>query len=219
MIYTPIFKQLTDKQKVRLVEESSILVYPKNTLIFEEGSKSSGMYFIEQGTIKRFISGLNNRESIFDICGPRDIFGHRILFNDDRHFDSSAALTDVKLHFIPKTVFLQFVEENKAMSNSYINLLSEDSIKHIRHSQVVSQLNLKQKMAFYLLYIQSKNGDKSNMDVEISRTDLANLIGTVKESAVRILHEFKTANALKSTGRKLIILDYDYLLTTAKIFN
>jgi CRP-like cAMP-binding protein len=218
MINAPIFNDLTEKQKNKLLEESSILIYLKTSIIFEEGNKSSGLYYIEQGTIKRFISGLENRESIFEVCGPGDIFGHRILFNDERHFDSSAAITDVKLHFIPKAVFLQFIAENNEMSNSYINLLSEDSIRHIRHSQVVTQLSLKQRTAFYLLYLQSKNLDKNNMGVEISRTDLANLLGTVKESAVRILHEYKTANAIKSMGRKLIILDYKYLLTVSKIF-
>ncbi len=218
MTEAPLFKTLTDKQRVKLVEESTFLSYPKASIIFEEGNKSSGLYFIEQGTIKRYISGVDGRESIFEICGPGDIFGHRILFHDERHFDSAASVTDVKLHFIPKHVFLQFISENTDMSNNYISLLSEDSIRHIRHSQIVAQLSLKQRTAFYLLYIRSKNKSAENMDVEISRTDLANLLGTVKESAVRILHEFKLANAVISTGRKLIIKDYDYLVKTAKIF-
>jgi CRP-like cAMP-binding protein len=211
MLRISLFGELTEKQQLKLLEETTVQHYPKNSIIFEEGNRSSGLYFIEKGTIKRYISGANKREALFDVCGPGEIFGHRILFNDERHFDSSCSLTEVKVHFIPKTIFLELMEENKVMCKNYINILSLDSIKHIRHSQVVSQLSLKQRLAFYLLYIQSKNIDKSNMDVEISRNDLANLLGTVKESAVRILHDFKKSNALSSSGRKMIIQDADYL--------
>lgn len=210
MIETTLFRDLTEKQRIKLIEESTVQHYPKNSVIFEEGNRSSGLYYIEKGTIKRYIAGIQSRESVFDVCGPGEIFGHRILFNDDRHFDSSCSLTEVKLHFIPKAIFLDLMEENSDMNKNYINILSEDSIKHIRHSQVVSQMSLRKRTAFYLLYLQSKHLDKSVMDVEISRTDLANLLGTVKESAVRILLEFKTANALISTGRKMIIQDLEY---------
>jgi CRP-like cAMP-binding protein len=210
MLETPLFRDLTEKQQIKLIEESTVQYYPKNSIIFEEGNKSSGLYYVESGIVKRYISGLNNRESIFDVCGQGEIFGHRILFNNDRHFDSSCSITEVKVHFIPKSIFLDLMNENSEMNKNYINILSQDSIKHIRHSQIVSQMNLKRRTAFYLLYLQSKHKDPLNMDVEISRTDLANLLGTVKESAVRILIEFKQANALISTGRKMIIKDIEY---------
>jgi CRP-like cAMP-binding protein len=210
MLETALFCNLIKKEQIKLAEETSIHHYPKNSLIFEEGNKCSGLYYIEKGTIKRYVLGMNKRESIFDVCGPGEIFGHRILFNNDYHFDSSCSITDVKLHFIPKSIFLDLMDKNKDMTSAYINTLCQDSIKHIRHSQIIAQLNLKQRTAFYLLYLQSKNIDRTNMDIEISRTDLANLLGTVQESAVRTLHEFKTANALLSTGRKMIIQDYNY---------
>jgi CRP-like cAMP-binding protein len=218
MLTNELFSYLTEKQKIELLEEAKSLVFPKNTVLFSEGSKSEGPFFIEYGTVKRYISGVDGKESIFEIVGPGDIFGHRILFAHENHFDSSCSITEVRLKFIPKILFMRFIAENNEFNKEYINLLSTDGIRHIRHSQVVAQLSLRQRTAFYLLYIQSKNLNPENKDVEISREDLANLLGTVKESAVRILHEFKTHNALTSSGRKMTILDIDYLKTVAKIF-
>ncbi|MFA7274509.1 MAG: Crp/Fnr family transcriptional regulator [Crocinitomicaceae bacterium] len=218
MLTKELFDHLTEKQKIELIEESKLLVFPKNTVLFAEGSKSAGPFFIEYGTVKRYISGVDGKESIFEILGPGDIFGHRILFTHENHFDSSCSITEVRLKFIPKDLFTRFIVENNEFNKEYINLLSTDGIRHIRHSQVVAQLSLRQRTAFYLLYIQSKNLNPENRDVEISREDLANLLGTVKESAVRILHEFKAENALTSSGRKMTITDMEHMKKVAKIF-
>jgi CRP-like cAMP-binding protein len=53
------------------------------------------------------------------------------------------------------------------------------------------------------------------VEINISRNDLANIVGTVRESAVRILTEFKEAGIVQTKGRKIIVLDVNQLIKIA----
>ena len=53
------------------------------------------------------------------------------------------------------------------------------------------------------------------VEIDISRDDLANIVGTVRESAIRILTEFKEAGILKTKGRKIIVYDVNQLIKIA----
>lgn len=216
MISKQLFSVLSKEDKQYLEENSVQRTYAKNELVFAEKSKTTGFYLVRSGTVKRFISGIDGKECIFDVCGYGEVFGHRTVISNTEHFDSSVAITQAELTFIPSKIFHELLTKYAAIKDAFIEILTLDSIKHIRHSQIISQLSLRQRTAYYLLYIANKNPIHQKY-VEISREDFANLIGTVKESAVRALHDFKTDHVIISTGRKIELLQPEELRKAAKV--
>jgi CRP-like cAMP-binding protein len=217
MSFESLVTTVAEKDLKIFLRNQQIIKLTKNKIIFEQKSLASGVYCVLKGTLKRFIVGLDNKECIFDICGPGDIFGHRNIFTNDENFDSTVSLTDVELVFIPKNDFKLLLSENPVAMVNYIRIISEESIRHIKHGQVLSQLSLRQRMAFYLLYILKKSNKTEQLIIEISRDDLANLLGTVKESAVRTLQEFKQDGAITSSGRKIHIVRADLLMKVSHV--
>jgi CRP-like cAMP-binding protein len=51
--------------------------------------------------------------------------------------------------------------------------------------------------------------------INISRDDLASIVGTARETAVRILTEFKEAGIVETKGRKIIVHDVNQLIKIA----
>ena len=52
-----------------------------------------------------------------------------------------------------------------------------------------------------------------NVEINMSREDLASLVGTARENIVRILKDFKEEGVLETKGRKIIIKDVMKLLS------
>lgn len=216
MPYETLLSALSQEDQYELQQSIEIRTYQKNEIVFKEKSKTTGIYCIISGSVKRFILGLDGKEYIFEFCGANEIFGHRNIFTTEENFDSSVATTVSEIAFVPKRLFLKLIQKYETVNMNYIRLLNEESVRQIKHSQVISQLSLRQRMAHYLLYLQTKNADSNNWTVEISRDDLANLIGTVKESAVRTLQEFKSDGTVIASGRKIFIAKPDVLRKAAR---
>jgi CRP-like cAMP-binding protein len=53
------------------------------------------------------------------------------------------------------------------------------------------------------------------VEINMSREDLASLVGTVRENVVRTLTEFKEEGILETRGRKVIVLDIQKLVEIA----
>lgn len=216
MPYENLLSQLSPEDQRELQQNIEIRTYQKNEVVFREKSKTLGIYCVISGSVKRFILGLDGKEYIFEFCGANEIFGHRNIFTTEENFDSSVATTLTQIAFVPKRIFLNLIHKYENINSNYIRLLNEESVRQIRHSQIISQLSLRQRMAHYLLYLQTKNADSTNWTIEISRDDLANLIGTVKESAVRTLQEFKSDGTVIASGRKIYLARPEVLAKAAR---
>jgi CRP/FNR family transcriptional regulator len=62
----------------------------------------------------------------------------------------------------------------------------------------------------------NKNGGENH--INLSRTDIANIVGTANECVIRLLYEFKEDNLIHINGRQISILDVDELKRIARIF-
>ncbi len=216
MLGSAIFRGLTTENYEKYSNELVIKKPLRNSIIFEEEQKNDGVYYVKSGVIKRFIRGIDGRECIFEFCGAGDLFGHRSVFSNENHFDSAVCLTDTVLHFLPKNTFIDIVKSNDVILQDFITSLSDESIRQIKHSQLLGQFNLSQRTAFALLYLQSKNSDPERWEIEISRDDLSNYIGTVKESAVRTMLQMKEDGVINSSGRKIRLLQPNALRAISK---
>jgi CRP-like cAMP-binding protein len=71
--------------------------------------------------------------------------------------------------------------------------------------------SVRERLAFTLLILDEKfkspdhSGEASQ--INLSRTDLANMVGTAKESLVRLLQEFKRAGLIEKTDKTIRIID------------
>jgi CRP-like cAMP-binding protein len=84
---------------------------------------------------------------------------------------------------------------------------------------VLAHKTVRERLALQLVVIREKykvsGAEGGPIEVNISREDLANLVGTVRENVVRILTEFKEDDILETKGRKIIIKDVNKLVQIA----
>lgn len=176
-----------------------------------EGSAAISLYFIESGVVKTFKTTGKGKEMVTDLNTAGQFFGQLSLLTDNgTYIESATVIQDAELYEIPKLDFITLMTSNKEVANKFVNLISNDLIDIKEQLMNVAFSTVRQRLAKSLLDIHSKGilTNQKERGISISREDLAALIGTATETAIRMLTEFKEEGfiSIEST-RKIVVKD------------
>jgi CRP-like cAMP-binding protein len=188
-------------------------------IIFREGSVTTGKFFIKEGKVKKYKVDKEGREQIIYVANTGELIGYHALLAEERYPDTAATLEDSKISFIPKENFMMVLNTSKTLSQRLLKTLSHEFSVLANSLALFAHRSVSERLAMQLILMREKykKGFVPGMDVEInlSREDLASLVGTARENIVRILKDFKEDGILETKGRKIIIRDLKKLLAVA----
>jgi len=194
-------------------------VYKKGEIIFREGAYPAGIFFIIDGKVKKYKLDKDGREQIIYVANTGELLGYHAVLSEDRYPDSAAALEESRIAFVPKEDFLETLQQSELLSRRLLKTLSHEFAVLANSLTLFAQKSVRERLALQLIVLREKYkvNFQSGMPVEInmSRDDLASLVGTARESVVRVLTEFKEMGILETKGRKIIVLDVNKLIGIA----
>ena len=163
--------------------------------------------------------GYNGRYQIIKLASSGDMIGQRSLVCDERTNLKAIALNSVTACFIPKAQFKEWLLTNSKLSFCMLKFIASDLKKADDSVMKMAQKSLKQRLSELLLYSQDQFGVDSNgfLNINFSRKDYANLVGTSPESAIRMLSNLNKAELIQIKGKQIKILKPMALKKTAEI--
>lgn len=182
-------------------------------LIYQEESHPQALYFINKGKIKTFKTNEDAKEYITGLWKAGDFIGYTALLSQTPYAESAMALEETEVLIIPKEDFFQLVYSNRDVSHRFIRLLANDiedkeaQLLHLAYDTV------RKRVADALLLLQKRFQDPSSAEfaMPISRENLASMVGTAKESVIRVLSEFKSDRLITTQQSEIRILDTEGL--------
>ncbi len=194
-------------------------VYKKGEIIFREGSYPSGIFFISDGKVKKYKLDKEGREQIIYVANTGEILGYHAILAEERYPDSAAAIEESMISFIPREDFLETLHQSEILSRRLLKTLSHEFAVLANSLTMFAQKSVRERLALQLIVLREKYkvNFQPGMPVEInmSRDDLASLVGTARENVVRVLTEFKETGILETKGRKIIVHDVNKLIDMA----
>lgn len=198
------------------------MTFKKGQVIFSEGGHPIGLFCVNDGKVKIEHSGIDGKDQIVRMAKGGDVLGYRALLSSERYNASAVALDDTDVCFIPKEPFFNVLKNNPNLSLDIIKMLSTELRKAEDTITDLAQKPVRERMAEALLFLKETYGyeeDDKTINVVLSREDIANLVGTATETAIRLLSEFKKDDIVESAGKKISIIDLEKLIKTANIYN
>jgi CRP-like cAMP-binding protein len=194
-------------------------IYHKGEIIFREGAVPSGIFFIRKGRVKKYKIDTHGSEQIIYVANTGELIGYHALLSEERYPDSATALEESIIAFVPKEDFLQVLSTSKVLSQRLLKLLSHEFTVFANSVTLFARRSVRERLATQLVVMREKYKEnyEPGMDVEInlSRDDLASMVGTARENVVRILKEFKEDGSIQTRGRKIVVKDVHKLLKIA----
>ncbi|MEE4240184.1 MAG: Crp/Fnr family transcriptional regulator [Desulfopila sp.] len=206
-----LFNGLPDQQLLDLAAISFEKSLGKGENVFFEGDECNGFYLIGTGKVKIYKMSPNGKEHILHIFGPGEPFGEVPVFHG-RPFPASAeCLVASKVLFFPRGRFVGLVEKNPSIA---LNMLAVLSMRLRSFTKQIEDLSLKEvpaRLAGYLLFLQEEQGGGNMVELEISKGQLASLLGTIPETLSRIFAKMSEEGLIEVDGRKITIRDEESL--------
>lgn len=202
----PIFKGLSEAQLAALSDILIDQTFGKSQVIFTQGEYAAGFYVVVSGRVKIFKTSPDGKEQIIHIYGPGNIFGEVPMFSGGNFPANAETLEKSRFFFFPRNSFIELIKNDPSLS---MNMLAELS-KKLRHlANLVEELSLKEvpgRLASYLLLV-SDNGRNLNVELDITKTQLAGLLGTIPETLSRILGKMVNQGIIEVSGGIIKIIN------------
>ena len=211
-------KALNKDELIRMAECKTSYTIKKGEPIFEEGEVTNGIYCIKDGVCKLSKLSDNGKDQIVKLVKPGELLGQRSMISDEPANLSAVALEDMEVCFIPKSEILNFFNKNNQFSLNMMKSICGDLKESDLHVVSMAQKTVKNRLAETLIYLQEtfgKNTDNT-LKVQLSREELAGMIGTATESCIRILSEFNKTGLIELVGKKIAIKDLNKLKKVAE---
>jgi len=213
------FKNLSKKELGTLKNQLVTHRYKKSQVILFQGGRNFGVYFVLSGSVKITRSEKNNRESCLKFLKEGDVFGFENLFRE-QSFITVQSLQDSVVSFIPKEFFLPFVEENPKLALGLLKYSNDLICNYQERLSYLTQNNAEENLAKVLLDLHYELSDSDNLiksvengkapySIPLSRSDLASMIGTAQETAIRLLSKFKEEGFIEQEKRKIYVKNVD----------
>ncbi|ABR47388.1 putative transcriptional regulator, Crp/Fnr family [Alkaliphilus metalliredigens QYMF] len=207
----PAFSKLKEEALKKIANMTIERNVRKGSIIFMDGDPGEAFYFVKSGKIKVYKTTADGRELIFTILSQGDVFAEVTLFNDIPYPASTEVLEDASIGMIRNQDLEELIRGDADIALQIIKVFSK---KLFASQQKVKELALGDtymRTALTILKLGEEHGVESAAGIEIelniSRQELANMIGTARETVSRALSQFKKEGALEVQGKKIIIQD------------
>jgi CRP/FNR family transcriptional regulator len=212
----PLFEGLP---RTQLEDLSTIIVdriFTQGQTVFSEGDEATGFYVVISGKVKVFKLSSEGKEQILHIFGPGEPFGEVPVFAGVEFPASAEAIKESQIFFFPRDAFVDLIKKNPDLA---LNMLAVLSRRLRRFTLLIEDLSLKEvpgRLAAYLLYLSEMNKGGQNLELDISKSQLASLLGTIPETLSRILGRMNKKELIESDGPRIRILDVQGLQDLAE---
>lgn len=191
----------------------------KGELLFREGEKVTGIYFVKDGKVKVHKKWGDDKELIVRIANKGAIVGHRGLGSGTIYPVSGTAIEPTIVCFIDIDFFKTSLKVNHAFTYELMMFFADELQESERRMRNLAHMSVKGRVAQTILSLKDKFGvtKDGGLDIVLSRQDLASYAGATYETVFRIMNEIKDDGAIEVVNKDIKIINADKLLVYTNI--
>jgi len=188
-------KDLCKDKKVKLIK--------KKGNIFMEGEMPNALFFLQSGSVKAVRTNADGKELILSLYKKGDFFGYEGILENSAYGETAVTLEDSEVVVIPRHDFLILLQSHPSISHTFISMLCKKVAEKESQLLNLAYNSVRQRTAEALLKIQNL---KEEEFMNISRDDLAKIVGTASESVIRVLSDFKEEGVIEIESGKIKVV-------------
>lgn len=204
-----IFEHLEERALVDLHRRMAVRHWHGGSIIMGQNEPGDALCVLVQGRARVALFGENGREMILAVLQPGDFFGEMSLFDGKPRSANVLADEDSVLLVLDRASFLEHLKEHPETA---IRLLREMAAKLRRANDTINNLALHDvtsRLSRTLLKLAEEEGEQQTEGILIRRRptqqDLANMVGTCRETVSRALSALARRGLVVSRGRSLLL--------------
>jgi len=198
-----IFSSLNEEQLAELAAIAIEHSFMPGEFVFLDGDAPERFYIVQEGKVKVLKHSSLGKEFIIAFFSPGEMFGEVAVFEDKPYPASAQAVIETKVLGINSRDFLAFLSAHPTVALRIISILGgrlRDAQNRLRD---LAGERVEQRLYTILLMLASKFGST----LPFTRQEIADMAGTTRETAIRVLSRLKDGGIIHSVRGKITILD------------
>lgn len=211
-----LFKNLTDYEIEPILNIAKNRTYRQGTHIFMQGDPLTNVYFIYSGKVKIYRTDVHGREQIVNVLKAGEMFPHQGFFRDDDYPAHAEVIQDSILIYIPIKSFEQFLITNPEICIKIFRILGNILVDLQNRLEEKMLYNTYEQIILLLIRLSKNHGEQINAEqiritTQFTNRDLANMIGSSRETVSRTLTQLKKQDLVEIDSSGDLILNINKL--------
>ncbi len=206
----PLFATLSEEEFKSLENIFQVKTYRKNQIIFLEEETGNYMYIVLAGKVKVTKSTAGGKESILAIHQPGDFFGEMALLDGKTSPATVSAMEDCRIAIIFNADFQRLLMSNEKVVRQIVQVLCTRLRSVWAQVQDLSYSTADNRIRAGILQLSRKHGIQDSrgiiIDLKITHQELAELVGTSRETVTRTLTRLQKKGVLQLDQRRIVLL-------------
>lgn len=204
-----LVKFCTPEWVTKIADAKNSPLYPKGQYIFMEGSLVLGAYFILEGKVKIVSSNLAGKEQTVRLASEGHMLGHTAI-GLEKYSIGAVTLEDSRICFVDNQTLYDAFMANPKFTFEVMRFYSRELRKSEIRTKCLALMNNEEKVILGLLYIADTyrtDPSKNQVEVNLSRQEIAQVIGTNAEQVSRVLTTLRKEGSIETKERTIVLND------------
>jgi len=203
---------LSHAHAAALAPHCRLLTAPRGEVVVRRGLPLPGVLLLSAGTVKLSLRSAEGDERVLRIVTAGEAFGEPTAMLGKPCLYDVVALNDVRLVSVPTSAIMSLVTRDRRFARFVVLALSARSYTVLSEFSAATTQRGAQRLAGYLESLQRKDG---TVQLPVSKTVVAALLGMKKETLSRLFRQFTADGLIGMTRREIAILDPQRLAACA----
>lgn len=211
----PILHHVSAEKWRQFEQLAAVHAHRRGNILFYQGNRPLGLYFICSGRVKLVKEDRLGRSQIVRIVEAPDLLGDRSFFAEKSYACTGEVMEDSQICFLEKNHFEDLFSQDAEMWRSLAKRFARELGCAEDYMFCIAACTVKARLASHLMRCWRPSADAQNKNGEFvlaeSRTELAQILGTVPEAISHALAELCSRKLISVQGRQVRVLDGDRL--------
>ncbi|MFN0197031.1 MAG: Crp/Fnr family transcriptional regulator [Planctomycetaceae bacterium] len=204
-----LFERLTPSQIQLLERVSTLRHFPKNSSIYLPADRGDGALLLTSGRVKIGHLTEDGKEAVLAYIEPGELFGELSLIEDASREESAEAILPSLVVFIPAQALQNLMAQSPYLSLGISRLIGFRRKRIERRLKSLLFRSNRHRLVHLLLELIEQYGKPTTngtlLGIRLSHQDLANVIGSTRETVTMLLGTLQSEGLLTISRQKIIV--------------
>ena len=207
-----IKKNITNPKVQEFAERKRTMNLQKGKDIVVEGTNVQGLFFIYDGIVNVYKTGINGKEQVLRFSKSGEVIGYRGFGSNDQYQIGAECMSDAVMCFFSNAILEEMFLTIPQVTYDFMRFYAEELGRSETKVQKFAQMTVREKVIDTLLYMHRKFGETNGyLNLQLSRKEIAGYAGTTNEQVIRVITALEKEGIVEKKVKRIVIKDLDSL--------